>query len=168
MVTYLALHYWAGAGREFDLLPLPPGARLLAPDLPGFGAQAAPAGFDYSVKSYADWLAAYIHERQLTDYQLIGHSMGASLRWRWRPGSRQACGACCCCRLRRLPPSPLARPTGPPAGRLSASGPKPRRRSTRLPACPCPPAGASAWWPTTCVPRTPPGMPGCNVVPVRI
>ena len=77
MPTYLALHYWAGAGREFDLLAplLPPGSRLLAPDLPGFGAQAAPAGFDYSVRAYTDWLAKYILENQLTDYQIIGHSM---------------------------------------------------------------------------------------------
>ena len=76
MYTYLALHYWAGSGREFDLLaPLLPGSRVLAPDLPGFGAQAAPAGFDYSVASYTDWIAQYILENNLTDYQLIGHSM---------------------------------------------------------------------------------------------
>ena len=77
MLTYLALHYWAGAGREFDLLAplLPPGSRLLAPDLPGFGAQAAPAGFSYSVRSYTDWLAHYITDNQLADYQIIGHSM---------------------------------------------------------------------------------------------
>ena len=76
MYTYLALHYWAGSGREFDLLaPLLPGSRVLAPDLPGFGAQAVPAGFDYSVASYTDWIAQYISENNLTDYQLIGHSM---------------------------------------------------------------------------------------------
>ena len=77
MPTYLALHYWAGAGHEFDLLAplLPPGSRLLAPDLPGFGAQAAPADFDYSVRSYTDWVAQHIVENQLTDYHIIGHSM---------------------------------------------------------------------------------------------
>ncbi|RZK12193.1 MAG: alpha/beta hydrolase, partial [Hymenobacter sp.] len=53
MFTYLALHYWAGAGHEFDQLRalLPADTQLLAPDLPGFGQQAAPAGFDYSVAS---------------------------------------------------------------------------------------------------------------------
>ncbi|MVN76627.1 alpha/beta fold hydrolase [Hymenobacter sp. HMF4947] len=78
MLTYLALHYWAGSGREFENLRplLPPGARLLAPDLPGFGAQAAPAGFDYSVKSYTDWVEEYSTSQQLTDYVVIGHSMG--------------------------------------------------------------------------------------------
>ena len=43
MLTYLALHYWAGAGHEFDTLQsqLPADTAFLAPDLPGFGAQAA-------------------------------------------------------------------------------------------------------------------------------
>ncbi len=77
MLTYLALHYWAGSGQEFDLLRplLPAGTQLLAPDLPGFGQQAAPAGFDYSVKSYVDWIAEFIADNQLTEYVVIGHSM---------------------------------------------------------------------------------------------
>lgn len=81
MPTYLALHYWAGSGREFDQLRalLPAGTQLLAPDLPGFGQQAAPSGFDYSVNSYADWVAAFASEQQLTDYVLIGHSMGGKI-----------------------------------------------------------------------------------------
>ncbi|MDO7885007.1 alpha/beta fold hydrolase [Hymenobacter cheonanensis] len=81
MTTYLALHYWAGSGREFEpLLPLlPPGTRLLAPDLPGFGNQAAPAGFDYSVASYADWVAQYVEQQQLVDYHIIGHSMSGKV-----------------------------------------------------------------------------------------
>jgi pimeloyl-ACP methyl ester carboxylesterase len=81
MTTYLALHYWAGSGCEFELLTplLPPGSRLLAPDLPGFGDQAAPAGFDYSVASYADWVAAYIEQNKLDDYHLLGHSMGGKI-----------------------------------------------------------------------------------------
>lgn len=78
MPTILALHYWAGAGHEYNaLLPLlPAGARLLAPDLPGYGQQPVPAGFDFSVASYADWVAAYVAEQQLDDYYLVGHSMG--------------------------------------------------------------------------------------------
>jgi pimeloyl-ACP methyl ester carboxylesterase len=81
MTTYVALHYWAGSGREFGLLTplLPPGGRLLAPSLPGFGDQAAPAGFDYSVASYADWVAQYIEANKLEDYHLIGHSMSGKI-----------------------------------------------------------------------------------------
>jgi pimeloyl-ACP methyl ester carboxylesterase len=75
------LHYWAGSGRAFEPLRplLPPNSTLLAPDLPGFGDQAAPAGFDYSVASYADWVAQYIEEHKLTDYHLLGHSMGGKI-----------------------------------------------------------------------------------------
>lgn len=81
MTTYVALHYWAGSGREFELLTplLPPGSRLLAPSLPGFGDQAAPEGFDYSVASYADWVAQYIADNKLEDYHLIGHSMSGKI-----------------------------------------------------------------------------------------
>lgn len=79
--TVLALHYWAGAGREFDgLRPLlPPETALLAPDLPGFGGQAAPAEFDYSVRAYADWVAAYAARHALADFTLLGHSMGGKI-----------------------------------------------------------------------------------------
>lgn len=79
--TLICLHYWAGAGREYDLVRahLPPAARLLAPDLPGFGAQAPPAGFDFSVAAYADWVAAFIRQNQVADYLLCGHSMGGKV-----------------------------------------------------------------------------------------
>ena len=79
--TVLALHYWAGAGREFDSLRplLPPDTALLAPNLPGFGGQPAPVGFDYSVQAYADWVAAYVARHALTDFTLLGHSMGGKI-----------------------------------------------------------------------------------------
>ena len=81
MPTILALHYWAGAGHEYNslLALLPPGTRLLAPDLPGYGQQPVPPGFDFSVAAYANWVAAYATEQQLTDYYLIGHSMGGKV-----------------------------------------------------------------------------------------
>ncbi|MBH8559311.1 alpha/beta fold hydrolase [Hymenobacter negativus] len=78
--TIIALHYWAGSGREYDLLrPLLPQANLLTPDLPGFGAQPVPPGFDYSVRAYADWIAAYTQEQKVTDFTLIGHSMSGKM-----------------------------------------------------------------------------------------
>ncbi|GAB2852388.1 alpha/beta fold hydrolase [Hymenobacter ruber] len=78
--TIIALHYWAGSGREYDVLrPLLPAANLLAPDLPGFGAQPVPPGFDYSVRAYADWIAAYIQQQQVADFTLIGHSMSGKM-----------------------------------------------------------------------------------------
>jgi pimeloyl-ACP methyl ester carboxylesterase len=79
--TFLALHYWAGAGHEYDHLRslLPAGTALLAPDLPGFGAQAVPTGFDYSVRAYADWVAEFVATQKLEEYVLIGHSMGGKI-----------------------------------------------------------------------------------------
>ena len=79
--TIVALHYWAGAGREFNgLRPLlPPEVQLLAPDLPGFGQQPAPLHFDYSVRAYADWVAEYLAQNRVTDFTLLGHSMGGKI-----------------------------------------------------------------------------------------
>ncbi|MGI4864707.1 MAG: alpha/beta fold hydrolase [Janthinobacterium lividum] len=106
MLTYLALHYWAGAGHEFDQLRalLPPGTQLLAPDLPGYGQQAAPVGFDYSVASYADWVAAYTIEQQLDEYVLIGHSMGG--KFALALAARQPTGLRGLVLLSPSPPSP--------------------------------------------------------------
>lgn len=81
MATFLCLHYWAGAGREFDLLRpyLPPKTQLLTPDLPGFGAAPLPAGFDCSVAASADWVAAFIKQNEVADFVLCGHSMGGKI-----------------------------------------------------------------------------------------
>ena len=79
--TILALHYWAGSGHEFDVLRplLPPHMQLLAPDLPGFGQQSIPVGFDFSVHAYANWVAAYLQQQQIGEYTLLGHSMGGKI-----------------------------------------------------------------------------------------
>ena len=79
--TILALHYWAGSGRAFEALRplLPPATRLLAPDLPGFGHEPAPPHFNYSVRAYADWVAAYLAEHRVGDFTLLGHSMGGKI-----------------------------------------------------------------------------------------
>ncbi len=79
--TVVALHYWAGAGHEFGALRplLSPDTQLLAPDLPGFGNTPAPLHFDYSVRAYADWVAAYLAEHRVTDFTLLGHSMGGKI-----------------------------------------------------------------------------------------
>ncbi|MBD2723159.1 alpha/beta fold hydrolase [Hymenobacter armeniacus] len=79
--TIVALHCWASSGREYDLLGplLPTGVRLLAPSLPGFGGQPVPADFDYSVRAYADWIAAFIAQHEVGEFTLIGHSMSGKM-----------------------------------------------------------------------------------------
>ena len=79
--TVVALHYWAGAGHEFEALRpfLSTDVQLLAPDLPGFGLQPAPLHFDYSVRAYADWVSAYLTKNRVNDFTLLGHSMGGKI-----------------------------------------------------------------------------------------
>jgi pimeloyl-ACP methyl ester carboxylesterase len=102
--TIIALHCWASSGREYDALrSLLPATQLLAPDLPGFGGQPVPAGFDYSVSAYVDWLAAYIQAHSVTDFTLIGHSMSG--KFALALAARHPVGLC---RLVLLSPSPPA------------------------------------------------------------
>lgn len=130
MTTYLALHYWAGSGREFEpLLPLlPPGSQLLAPDLPGFGSQAAPAGFDYSVASYADWVAQYVQDNQLTDYHIIGHSMSGKVAM--AVAARQPAGLRGLLLLSPSPPTPEPISDADRAASLAAYGKRAEAEST--------------------------------------
>lgn len=80
--TFIGLHYWAGSGREFELVAdiLAPEYTFLAPDLMGFGVTPPPIiSSDYSVDAYADRVATFIEESQVTRYILVGHSMGGKI-----------------------------------------------------------------------------------------
>jgi pimeloyl-ACP methyl ester carboxylesterase len=74
------LHYWAGSGREWHAVAADLGAecQCLAPDLGGFG-DAPPPAAGYSVDAYASEVEALITRQQLTDYVLVGHSMGGKI-----------------------------------------------------------------------------------------
>jgi len=78
-LPFVALHYWAGAGRAFAAVAarLASQHQLLAPDLPGFGA--APPLEDLSVDAYADYVAHFIAAQGLAHYGLVGHSMGGKI-----------------------------------------------------------------------------------------
>jgi len=130
LLTYLALHYWAGAGHEYDALRsrLPAGTQLLAPDLPGFGNEPAPAGFDYSVDSYADWVAAYGRAHQLDEYVLVGHSMGGKIALAL--AARQPTGLRGLVLLSPSPPSPEPISDKDRAASLAAYGKKEEAEKT--------------------------------------
>jgi pimeloyl-ACP methyl ester carboxylesterase len=74
------LHYWAGSGREWHAVAADLGVdcQCLAPDLGGFGDAPPPAG-GYSVDAYVSEVEALISQRQLTDYVVVGHSMGGKI-----------------------------------------------------------------------------------------
>jgi pimeloyl-ACP methyl ester carboxylesterase len=66
--------WWRG------LLQDPPdGARLLAPDLPGFGETPAPEGFVPSIPAYAEALRGFLREMGVEEAVLVGHSLGGAV-----------------------------------------------------------------------------------------
>lgn len=104
-VIFLALHYWAGAGHEFDQIAtlLAPDYRLLAPDLGGFGSAPAPA-HGFAVAAYADAVAAFIEAENLDHYVLVGHSMGGKIALAL--AARQPAGLAGLVLLSPSPPTP--------------------------------------------------------------
>ena len=77
--TYVGYHGWSGSHRSLEpLVPhLPREARLIAPDLPGFGQSAAPSA--WSLERYLDRLDAVFDALDLTDVTVIGNCAGAVL-----------------------------------------------------------------------------------------
>lgn len=58
---------------------LTPHYRVIAPDLPGFGDSAKPAGADYSIAAQAGTIAAFAEALHLQQFDLGGNSMGGWL-----------------------------------------------------------------------------------------
>lgn len=79
-LTFVFLHYWAGSGREWQLVmnELAPDFHCLAPDLRGFGSAPAPAS-GYTVEDYAADILAFVQQQELTNFVLVGHSMGGKM-----------------------------------------------------------------------------------------
>jgi pimeloyl-ACP methyl ester carboxylesterase len=71
----LYLHGVPTAG--WDWTPFLERAGGVAPDLPGFGRSAKPAGFDYSIDGYADFLEAFTAAEGLERFSLVMHDWGA-------------------------------------------------------------------------------------------
>lgn len=57
----------------------PPGARLLAPDLPGFGESPGGRGFTPSIARYARGLARFLDAQGIEHPVLLGHSLGSAV-----------------------------------------------------------------------------------------
>ena len=57
----------------------PKGARLLAPDLPGFGKSPAPEGFTPSIPAYAQALRDSLQAVGAEEAILVGHSLGGAV-----------------------------------------------------------------------------------------
>ncbi|WP_426489610.1 alpha/beta fold hydrolase [Hymenobacter sp. 102] len=105
-LTFIGLHYWAGSSRAFDAISqlLAPNYPFLAPDLPGFGGAAPSEANKFSVDAYADAVAAFITERKLKRYVLVGHSMGGKIALAL--AARQPVGLAGVALLSPSPPTP--------------------------------------------------------------
>ncbi len=77
--TVFLLHYLGGSRRSWDgvVSRLRPRLHCAAPDLPGFGDDAAVAG--YSVTAMADAVCQMVRAASPVTWLLVGHSMGAKV-----------------------------------------------------------------------------------------
>jgi pimeloyl-ACP methyl ester carboxylesterase len=77
----LALHGW-GASAELMRVVVERlaagGARVIAPDLPGFGSTALPPP-DWDVFAYARWVVGLLDTLEIARCHLVGHSFGGRL-----------------------------------------------------------------------------------------
>jgi pimeloyl-ACP methyl ester carboxylesterase len=64
---------------EVAVHPLLAGRRSLLIDLLGHGISDRPTGFDYTLESHADALAAALNSAGVTGAELVAHSMGGSV-----------------------------------------------------------------------------------------
>ena len=74
------LHYWGGTGRTWDLVAsqLSGRHRCIAPDLRGWGGSSRDAD-SYALPVQADDVAAIIQSLELSQYILVGQSMGGKI-----------------------------------------------------------------------------------------
>jgi pimeloyl-ACP methyl ester carboxylesterase len=74
------LHYWGGTGRTWDLVAkqLSDRHRCVAPDLRGWGGSDRSAS-SYDLHTQADDVAAIIQSLGLSQYILVGQSMGGKI-----------------------------------------------------------------------------------------
>lgn len=77
--TLVFLHYWGGSGRTWDeVLGLLPGRDTLRIDFRGWGRSRALDG-PFSLQRLADDVIAVFEDAAVSDYVLVGHSMGGKV-----------------------------------------------------------------------------------------
>ncbi|MBC8083089.1 MAG: alpha/beta hydrolase [Hymenobacter sp.] len=127
--VFVCLHYWAGAGREWQAVAtlLRPEYAVLAPDLGGFGDAPVTEG-GYSVDAYASQVAGFIEAQQLAKYVLVGHSMGGKVALAL--AARQPAGLVGVALLSPSPPTPEPMTEEDRHSSLRAYGQRPEAEKT--------------------------------------
>ena len=79
------VHGNPGSGADFAALMAKLGEtrRVLAPDMPGYGKSDRPAGFDYTVQGYADFLGRILDETGVERAHLVLHDFGGPWGLTW-------------------------------------------------------------------------------------
>jgi pimeloyl-ACP methyl ester carboxylesterase len=77
--TLVLLHYWGGSSRTWEpVITRLAGRSTLSIDFRGWGRSSALPG-PYTLEQFADDVTDVIHQCDLTDYALVGHSMGGKV-----------------------------------------------------------------------------------------
>ncbi|WP_405659976.1 alpha/beta hydrolase [Streptomyces sp. NBC_01166] len=77
--TLVFLHYWGGSARTWDLVvDRLAGRDVLTVDFRGWGRSSSLSG-PYTLRRFADDTLAVIADAGVTDYVLVGHSMGGKV-----------------------------------------------------------------------------------------
>lgn len=78
--TVVVIHGWLHDHTSFAALTkeLQDDFRIIAVDLPNFGATSKNRKIT-DMRSYATWLAAVLRKMEVTDFTLVGHSMGGQI-----------------------------------------------------------------------------------------
>src|SRR6201987_2201838 len=103
------IHYWGGTGRTWDLVTrqLSEHHRCVAPDLRGWGESDRKAD-SYDLHVQADDVAAIIQSLGLSQYILVGQSMGGKIAQIL--GARRPTGLRGLVLVAPAPPTPIAAP----------------------------------------------------------
>ena len=113
------IHYWGGTGRTWDLVAKPLSARhrCVAPDLRGWGGSDMTAT-DYDLHTQADDVAGIIQSLGLSQYILVGQSMGGKIAQIL--GSRGPAGLKGLVLVAPAPPTPIGAPKEQRDGMLTS------------------------------------------------
>ncbi len=78
--AFVLLHGWGGNSQSFEklapLLSQELNARVIVPDIPGFGSSDTPSYNGFKIADYTQWFHEFLKELHISNPFLYGHSFG--------------------------------------------------------------------------------------------